>query len=395
MTGTPIRCRHSGILGGSLMRSMARLIASLMVLALLVAACGGDSGAEEPDGTSAEGGESPDGATGADCALDEVDGDLNLYNWSEYLDPALVTAFEEQYSVDVVEDFYESNEALLAQMQAGAVYDMIVPSDYMVGIMIQNGLLAPVNDEAVPNLANLAAQFTELPYDPGPEYSAAYQYGTTGLGVNVSVVGEDFPRSWALLFDPELTADFPGGVSVLNDPREAMGAALKYLGYSLNDTDLAHLQEAADTVSAALPGIATFDSDQYDEALVSGEVAVSHGYSGNMIVGIGEAENPDDYEYILPDEGATLWIDNMAVPANAEHPCTAFTFMNYILDAENGATLTNWNYYGTPNEAALAGVEQEVIDFYAPTFEAENLEIIEDTGDYEINFTDYLAQAKG
>jgi spermidine/putrescine-binding protein len=395
MTGTPIRCRHSGILGGSLMRSMARLIASLMVLALLVAACGGDSGAEEPDGTSAEGGESPDGATGADCALDEVDGDLNLYNWSEYLDPALVTAFEEQYSVDVVEDFYESNEALLAQMQAGAVYDMIVPSDYMVGIMIQNGLLAPVNDEAVPNLANLAAQFTELPYDPGPEYSAAYQYGTTGLGVNVSVVGEGFPRSWALLFDPELTADFPGGVSVLNDPREAMGAALKYLGYSLNDTDLAHLQEAADTVSAALPGIATFDSDQYDEALVSGEVAVSHGYSGNMIVGIGEAENPDDYEYILPDEGATLWIDNMAVPANAEHPCTAFTFMNYILDAENGATLTNWNYYGTPNEAALAGVEQEVIDFYAPTFEAENLEIIEDTGDYEINFTDYLAQAKG
>jgi spermidine/putrescine-binding protein len=395
MTGTPIRCRHSGILGGSLMRSMARLIASLMVLALLVAACGGDSGAEEPDGTSAEGGESPDGATGADCALDEVDGDLNLYNWSEYLDPALVTAFEEQYSVDVVEDFYESNEALLAQMQAGAVYDMIVPSDYMVGIMIQNGLLAPVNDEAVPNLANLAAQFTELPYDPGPEYSAAYQYGTTGLGVNVSVVGEDFPRSWALLFDPEITADFPGGVSVLNDPREAMGAALKYLGYSLNDTDLAHLQEAADTVSAALPGIATFDSDQYDEALVSGEVAVSHGYSGNMIVGIGEAENPDDYEYILPDEGATLWIDNMAVPANAEHPCTAFTFMNYILDAENGATLTNWNYYGSPNEAALAGVEQEVIDFYAPTFEAENLEIIEDTGDYEINFTDYLAQAKG
>jgi spermidine/putrescine-binding protein len=395
MTGTPIRCRHSGILGGSLMRSMARLIASLMVLALLVAACGGDSGAEEPDGTSAEGGESPDGATGADCALDEVDGDLNLYNWSEYLDPALVTAFEEQYSVDVVEDFYESNEALLAQMQAGAVYDMIVPSDYMVGIMIQNGLLAPVNDEAVPNLANLAAQFTELPYDPGPEYSAAYQYGTTGLGVNVSVVGEGFPRSWALLFDPELTADFPGGVSVLNDPREAMGAALKYLGYSLNDTDLAHLQEAADTVSAALPGIATFDSDQYDEALVSGEVAVSHGYSGNMIVGIGEAENPDDYEYILPDEGATLWIDNMAVPANAEHPCTAFTFMNYILDAENGATLTNWNYYGSPNEAALAGVEQEVIDFYAPTFEAENLEIIEDTGDYEINFTDYLAQAKG
>ncbi len=376
------------------MRRMARLIASLMVLALFVAACGGDGDAEGPEGTTAEGGESPDGATGANCALDGVDGDLNFYNWSEYMDPALVTAFEEQYEVDVVEDFYESNEALLAQMQAGAVYDLIVPSDYMVGIMIQNGLLAPLNMEAVPNLANLGAQFTELPYDPGPEYSAAYQYGTTGLGVNKSIVGEDFPRSWALIFDPELTVGY-GGVSVLNDPREAMGAALKYLGYSLNDTDLAHLQEAADTISAGIDGIATFDSDQYDEALVAGEVAVSHGYSGNMIVGIGGAENPDDYEYILPEEGATLWIDNMAVPANAEHPCTAFTFMNYILDAGNGATLTNWNYYGTPNEAAMEGVEQEVLDFYAPTFEAEGLEIIQDTGDYEINFTDYLAQAKG
>jgi spermidine/putrescine-binding protein len=375
------------------MRTVARLIAPLMALTLVVAACGGDTNGET-GGTSVEGTESPDGATGANCELDQVDGDLNFYNWSEYMDPELVTAFEEQYAVDVVEDFYESNEALLAQMQAGAVYDLIVPSDYMVGIMIENGLLAPMNDAAVPNISNLLDRFTELPYDPGPEYSAAYQYGTTGLGVNVSAVGEDFPRSWALLFDPELTAEFPGGVSVLNDPREAMGAALKYLGYSLNDTDLGHLQEAADVISAALGGIATFDSDQYDEALVAGEVAVSHGYSGNMIIGIGEAENPDDFEYVLPEEGATLWIDNMAVPANAEHPCTAFTFINYVLDAENGAALTNWNYYGTPNEASIDFVDPEVIEFYAPTFEAEGLEVIEDTGDYEINFTDYLAQAK-
>ncbi|MDF2730212.1 MAG: spermidine/putrescine-binding periplasmic protein precursor, partial [Acidimicrobiia bacterium] len=109
------------------MRRMARLFASIMVLALLVAACGGDEGGGSDD-TTAETGESPEGATGADCALDEVDGDLNFYNWSEYMDPELVTAFEEQYGVDVVEDFYESNEALLAQMQAGAVYDLIVPS---------------------------------------------------------------------------------------------------------------------------------------------------------------------------------------------------------------------------------------------------------------------------
>jgi spermidine/putrescine-binding protein len=242
---------------------------------------------------------------------------------------------------------------------------------------------------------NLLERFTELPYDPGNVYSAPYQYGTTGLGVNTAVVGEDFDPSWALLFDPELTADFPGGVSVLNDPRETMGAALKYLGYSLNDTDLDHLQEAADLIADAKAGIATFDSDQYDEALANGEVAVSHGYSGNMIIGFLDAENPDDFEYILPKEGATLWIDNMTVPANSEHPCTAFTFINYLLDAENGAALTNWNYYGSPNEASQPLLDQEVVDFYAGTEDAEGLEVIEDTGDYEINFTDYLAQAKG
>jgi spermidine/putrescine-binding protein len=374
------------------MRRTAKLVAALTVLGLIIAACGGDGSDGGTGGTAVDGTVPSGGAAGADCALDQVDGDLNFYNWSEYIDPDLVSAFEEQYSVDVVEDFYESNEALLAQMQAGAVYDLIVPSDYMVGIMIESGLLSPVNTTAVPNMMNLAEQFTDLPYDPGPVYSAAYQFGTTGLGVNASVVGADFPRSWALVFDPEQTADYPGGVSLLNDPREAMGAALKYLGYSLNDTDLNHLQEAADVIAAA--GILIFDSDQYDEALTAGEVAVAHGYSGNMIVSISEADNPDDFEYILPDEGATLWIDNMTVPANAEHPCTAFTFMNYILDAQNGATLTNWNWYGSPNAASSDLIDPEITEFYAPTFEAEGLEVIEDTGDYEINFTDYLAQAK-
>lgn len=363
------------------MRSLRKL-AALMAVVLVIAACGGaDEGGSE---------------AAADCEVDEVDGDLNFYNWSEYIDPELVTAFEEEYGVSVTQDFYESNEAMLAQLQSGAVYDLIVPSDYMVGIMIQEDLLTPINDDAVPNIDNLAQRFRELPYDPGPAYSVAYQYGTTGLGVNTEIVGEDFEPSWSLIFDPELTSTFPGGVSVLNDPRETMGAALMYLGYSLNDTDLDHLAEARDVIVAARDGIATFDSDQYDEALVNGEVAVSHGYSGNMIVAIGEAENPDQFQYVLPQEGATFWIDNMAVPATAESPCTAFTFMNYLLDAENGATLTNWNYYGSPNQASIdAGlIDQEVVDFYAATETAEDLEIIEDTGDFEINFTDYLAEAR-
>lgn len=363
------------------MKRFVKLIALGAVLSLVIAACGGGSDS---------------GADPSACELDQVDGDLKFYNWSEYMDPDLVAAFEAEYGVDVASDFYESNEAMLAQLQSGVVYDLVVPSDYMVGIMIDQGLLHEINDAAVPNLANLDPKFNDLPYDPGPEYSAAYQFGTTGLGVNTDVVGEDFTPSWALIFDPELTSQYPGGVSVLNDPRETMGAALKYLGYSLNDSDIEHLAEARDLIAAAKEGIATFDSDQYTAALVNEEVAVSHGYSGNMIVAIGEADNPDAFQYVLPEEGATFWIDNMAVPTSAENPCTAFTFMNYLLDSENGATLTNWNYYGSPNKASIdAGlIEQEVVDFYADTFTADGLEIIEDTGDYEINFTDYLAEAK-
>jgi len=347
-------------------------------LAVLAAGCGGDDGGS---------------VSAADCAVDQVDGDLNFYNWSEYMDPDLVTAFEDQYDVDVVESYYESNEAMLSQIQGGVSYDLIVPSDYMVNIMIQEGLLVELNKEAIPNFTNMDPQFTSQPYDDGAKYSAAYQYGTTGLGVNTALVGEDFPHSWALIFDPELTANFPGGVSVLNDPRETMGAALEYLGYSLNDTDIDHLDEATAVIKEAKANIATFDSDQYDEALSTGEVAVAHGYSGNMIIGFLDAENPDDFVYVLPEEGATLWIDNMAIPTNAESVCTAHTFINFLLDAENGAQLTNWNYYGSPNEASAPYLDQEVVDFYAETASA-NVSVIEDQGDYEINYTDKFAEAK-
>jgi spermidine/putrescine-binding protein len=360
------------------LEKLGKALVLFAALTLVAAACGDDAGAQ---------------AAADECTAGETDGDLNFYNWSEYMDPDLITAFQDEYGVDVVETFYESNEAMLSQIQAGVSYDVIVPSDYMVGIMIEEGLLVELNKDAIPNYTNLDPEFATPPYDTEGAYSVAYQYGTTGLGVNLEAVGADFDPSWALIFDPAVTADFPGGVSVLNDPRETMGAALKYLGHSLNDTDLDHLNEAAELIKAAKANIATFDSDQYDEALTSGEVAVAHGYSGNMIVSIGQADDPDSFTYILPKEGATLWIDNMAIPTDAESPCTAHTFIDFLLDAENGAALTNWNYYGSPNAAAVPFLDQEVVDFYADTATA-NTEVIQDTGSYEINFTDKLAEAK-
>jgi spermidine/putrescine-binding protein len=282
---------------------------------------------------------------------------------------------------------------MLAQIQAGVAYDLVVPSDYMIKIMIEEGLLYKLDKDALTNYGNLFEEFRTQPYDPTGDYSVAYQYGTTGLGVNLEAVGDLFVASWALVFDPEITSQLPGGVSLLNYPRETMGAALYYLGYSINDTSLEHLEEAAQVIRDARAGVAAFDSDQYDENLANGEVAVAHGYSGNMIVAMGGTDNPENFTYILPEEGATLWIDNMAIPTISTAPCTAHAFIDFLLDAENGAQLTNWNYYGTPNEASLPMVEQEVVDFYEATLDADT-EVIQDTGDFEINFTDLFAEAR-
>lgn len=373
-------------------KTLRRLLAALLTLTLVAAACSDDDESTDSGGDAA--------GADAGCEPGETDGDLNLYNWSEYMDPELQTAFEEEFGVSVNEDNYDSNEAMQPIISAGnSGYDLIVPSDYMVSILIDSGDIMAIQKDAVPNLSNLADEFASgLPFDPDAEYSVPYQWGTTGLGVDLSVTGPDVPQTWGLIFDPALAAEYnlEGSITILNDPRETMGAALKYLGYSLNTTSESELDEAKAIVADATNRIAAFDSDQYDELLVSGQAAVTHGYSGNFLVQFFEADDPDQYTYFVPEEGGTRWVDNMAVVADAPHPCTAHTFINFLLDAENGAALTNWNYYASPNAAAEPFIDQEVLDdpVVYPTDQSK-LEFIADTGDFEINFSDAFTEAKG
>jgi spermidine/putrescine transport system substrate-binding protein len=356
------------------MRSAVAAVAT----ALVVAACGGGGG----------------DVAAVDCELGEVDGDLLFYNWTDYMDPDLIAAFKEQYGVGVVEDFYPSNEEMFARVaEGGAQYDVIVPSDYMVGIMIEEELLLPINRTAVPNWVNVGEDFAAPPYDPDLAYSMPYQWGTTGLGVNVGLIGDVEP-SWALVFDPAIAGNLPGRITLLDDPRETLGAALYYLGYSPNTTSEDELQEAADLVAQAKAWTAAFVSDQYPDLLVGGESVIAHGYSGNILAAIGDDEN---FAYLIPEEGATIWTDNMAILANAPHPCTAHTFINFILDAQNGAQLTNWNYYGSPNAAADPFIDPAILndETIYPTPEVrEKLQFLEDTGDFEIRYSDLYTQAK-
>jgi spermidine/putrescine-binding protein len=359
-----------------------RWLAAPVVLALALSACGGDGGGDGGD------------AEAAACEVGETDGDLAFYNWSDYMDPALIDAFEAEYGVTVTEDFYPSNEELFARVESGgAQYDVIVPSDYMVDIMIQEELLLALDHDALSNLDNLDDEFTEPPYDPGLEFSVPYQWGTTGLGVDLDVTGEVAP-SWDLLFDAEVASGLGGRVSILDDPREALGAALYWLGHDPNTTDEDELQQAADAVAAARDWTAAFTSDQYSELLIGGETVVAQGYSGNFLDNFGDDER---YAYVIPEEGATIWTDNLAILASASAPCSAHTFIDFLLDAENGAQLSNWTYYASPNEAAREFLDPEVLENPAifPDDEMmDRLFFLEDTGETEILFTELFTQAR-
>ncbi len=367
------------------MSRWVRLTSLMAATVLVLAACGEGTGTTTTTPSTA-------------CAPGQTDGDLRFYNWSQYIDPDLLDAFETEYGVQVIESFYDSNEAMMARLQAGAVYDLIVPSDYAVAIMIENGDLRPLQHDALTNLGNIDPFFANPDYDPGMVHSVPYQWGTTGLGVNLSVLGEDFEPSWALVFDPELTATYPGGFQLLNDPRETIGAALKYLGYSLNTTNIEHLNEATELIRSVRANLTAFDSDRFSENLVNGEVAVAHGYSGGFFSAFDAVDDPENWEYIIPVEGGTLWIDNMAIPTTAENVCTAHTFIDFLLDAENGAALTNWNYYASPNLAAEPFIDPDILDdpaIYPDEATMARLEVIVDTGDFEIEFEDALSNARG
>jgi spermidine/putrescine-binding protein len=328
----------------------------------------------------------------------QLDGDLNMYNWSEYIDPELINRFEEQFSLEVTETFYDSNETMLAQIDAGgAAYDLIVPSDYMVQTMIEADLLVPLDHDALTNIGNIDPQFTGLPFDPDGTYSVPYQWGTTGLGFPLELVPDPSQLSWGVIFDPEMSEPFAGKIQMLNDERETLGAALKYLGYSLNSTSEAEINEAAELVRSARDRIATFDSDAYDDLLVSGETLLGHGFNGNWFTAFDAADAWDELGYAVPIEGGTVWVDNMAIPVTAEHVCTAHAFIDFILDAENGAALTNFNFYASPNAAAEEFILPEVLEdpaIYPPEDVMANLEFISGVGEAATLYADAFVRVK-
>lgn len=324
---------------------------------------------------------------------------LYFYTWSEYIDPDIFAQFEAETGIRVVEDIFGSNEDLLAKLQGGATgYDVYVPSDYMVEIMIELDLLGELDHSRVEEtLSYLDPAFINPPFDPDLGYCLPYFWGTTGIGFNWED-WDEAPNSWAYLFDPELAQEFAGKISFLDDMREVFGAALIYLGYSNGTTNEAELAEARDLVLGVKEYLYSFDSEAYSDLMLTGETRMSMGWSGDIFAVQVEDENID---YIIPKEGATMWVDNLCISADAAaDPARldmVYEWFNYLNRPEINAQNTNWVWYASPNIAANDGINPEILAYEAiyPSEETmARLEFLGNVGEFTETYSRMWTEVK-
>ena len=282
--------------------------------------------------------------------------ELIVYNWGEYIDPDVLTMFEEETGIHVVYEEFETNEILYPKVSSGAIaYDVVCPSDYMIQRMIENDLLSEINFDNIPNLKNIGKQYLEQSrqFDPENKYSVPYCWGTVGILYNKTMVDEPVD-SWSILWNPK----YKDNILMQDSVRDAFGATLKYLGYSLNSTDLDELNEAKNLLIEQKPLVQAYVIDQVRDKMIGNEAALGVIYSGEAIYT--QKENPN-LEYVIPKEGSNIWIDSWVIPKNAEHKENAEKFINFLCRPD--IALKNFEYitYSTPNEAARELIEDESI----------------------------------
>ena len=283
--------------------------------------------------------------------------EVNLYAWSEYIPQALLDGFTNETGIKVNYDTYSSNEELMAKLQAGASgYDVIIPSDYTVTIMINQKLLEELDFSKIPNFANIDETFKNLKFDPGNKYSVPYQWGTTGLAINRTLVTKQITK-WADLW----ASDYNGKLVMLDDEREVIGMVLSVLGYDRNTTNETELEEAKAKLIELMPNIRVFDSDSPKTALLAGDVWMGLVWNGEAA--IAHSENPS-IDYICPEEGCGIWVDNLSIPKGAPHKDAALTLINYILKPESSILITKEFPYSSPNKAGLELMKTQDPEMY-------------------------------
>lgn len=301
--------------------------------------------------------------------------EVNVYIWSDYLPPDVIEKFEKETGIKVNIDTYDSNEALLEKLQTGvSTYDVVVPSDYMIQILIKQNLLREIDKTKIPNLKNINKRFLNLEFDPENNFSVPFFWGTTGFAYRKDKLGE-IPNSWQVLFDEK----YSGKILMLDDMRECFAVTLKLLGHSINETDTAVLSKAKELLIKQKKFVKQYNSSGFDQAILSGDVWIAHGWSGQLIKA---SETDTNVIYVLPEEGGTLWIDNLAIPKTAENIENAHVFINFLLKSEIGARVSEFSGYATTNDSAKRFINQKYLTKwrYPENKMLEKFELMRDLG---------------
>ena len=298
---------------------------------------------------------------------------VNVYNWSDYIDESILEDFEKETGIKVVYDVFDSNEVLETKLLAGGTgYDVVVPTGSFLSRQIQAGVFQKLDKSKLPNLSNMwdVVEKRTAKYDPGNAYSINYMWGTTGIGYNEEKILERMPdapvNSWDMIFDPEVVSKFADcGIHVLDAPDELIPAALNYIGENPDSQDPEVVAKAEEVLLAIRPYIQKFHSSEYINALANGDICLALGWSGDVLQArdrAAEAANGVTINYVAPDEGALMWFDQMAIPADAPHADNAHIFLNYIMKPEVMAKASNYVYYANGNKASQEFLDAEVID---------------------------------
>lgn len=295
-------------------------------------------------------------ATGSETAAPANSEPLHIYTWADYSNDEVYKRFTDETGIQVVADVYDSNETMLAKMQAGGgnQYSILYPSDYMVKQMIELNLLSEIDQAKLTGMDQLLDKWQNPPYDPNNTHSVPISWGTTGFIYNKKVLTAPL-TDWNSLW--EQREALSGKMTMLDDVREVMGATLKSLGYSYNSTNPQELEAAYQKLQELKPAVQSFRSFGWEDPLVAGDLVLAMTYSilGNAMA----ADNPD-LDYVIPNSGTSVWTDTMTIPASAPNPEAAYAWINFMLEPENSAFAVEKLSFATPNKATIDRLPAEL-----------------------------------
>ena len=308
----------------------------------------------------------------AATAADAQERVVNVYNWSDYIDSSIIDEFTKETGIKVVYDVFDSNEILETKLLAGGSgYDVVVPTANFLARQIEAGVFQKLDKSKLPNLSNMWDVVSErtAKYDPGNEYSINYMWGTVGIGYNEKKVkealGVDKIDSWDVVYNPDTIAKLKDcGVYMLDSPTDIIPTTLRYLGIDTESRTPEDLAKAEEALLKIRPSIRKFHSSEYINALANGDICLAVGWSGDVFQARDRAAEADQgvvIDYVVPKEGAEMWFDQMAIPADAKNVAEAHEFLNYIMRPEVDAKASNYIYYANGNKASQQFIEKDII----------------------------------